>query len=254
MVARDYGARGYADVRSHCSICAARLHWGDMEQLTVVISGFDPYEGVSVNPSLVVPDALANEGVDVDRDNIEDPLHDVAIDVHAVHVPVSFRNGWAQLHDTLEQVQPNIVIATGLKRAARGILLERCAINLKDTTRPDAENVIPGRRVINEHGPAAYWTGLPLRAILNAFAKDDIPATLSSDAGTFVCNALFYHLQEWAAQRGDTMGGFVNLPLVNEQPHPQHGLSLRQQIQAGKDLVRASARYYLQPTSEDILL
>ncbi|WP_095612590.1 MULTISPECIES: pyroglutamyl-peptidase I [Bifidobacterium] len=225
-----------------------------MEQLTVVISGFDPYEGVSVNPSLVVPDALANEGVDVDRDNIEDPLHDVAIDVHAVHVPVSFRNGWAQLHDTLEQVQPNIVIATGLKRAARGILLERCAINLKDTTRPDAENVIPGRRVINEHGPAAYWTGLPLRAILNAFAKDDIPATLSSDAGTFVCNALFYHLQEWAAQRGDTMGGFVNLPLVNEQPHPQHGLSLRQQIQAGKDLVRASARYYLQPTSEDILL
>lgn len=225
-----------------------------MQELSVVISGFDPYEGIAVNPALIVPDTLAKEGIAVDPNDFEDPLHGVDVRIHAVHMPVSFGKAWPMLNETLDRVHPHIVIATGLKQAARGILLERCAINLKDTTRPDADNVIPGQRLIDANGPAAYWTGLPLRAILNAFAKDNIPATLSSDAGTYVCNALFYQLQEWAAQRGDTMGGFVNLPPVNEQPHPQHGLSLRQQVQAGKDLVRAAARYYLQPTSKDILL
>ncbi len=102
---------------------------------------------------------------------------------------------------------------------------------------------------------AAYWPGLPLRAILNAFAADDIPASLSSDAGTFVCNALFYHLQAWAArQPRPMMCGFVNLPPVNEQPHPQHGLPLAQQITAGRDVVREAARYYKRPMGPDILI
>ena len=172
-----------------------------MQELSVVISGFDPYEGIAVNPALIVPDMLAKEGVAVDPNDFEDPLHGVDVRIHAVHMPVSFGKAWPMLNETLDRVHPHIVIATGLKQAARGILLERCAINLKDTTRPDADNVIPGQRLIDADGPAAYWTGLPLRAILNAFAADDIPASLSSDAGTFVCNALFYHLQAWAARQ-----------------------------------------------------
>jgi len=226
-----------------------------MQELSVVISGFDPYEGIAVNPALIVPDTLAKEGIAVDPDDFEDPLHGVDVRIHAVHMPVSFGKAWPMLNETLDRVHPHIVIATGLKQAARGILLERCAINLKDTTRPDADNVIPGQRLIDADGPAAYWTGLPLRAILNAFAADDIPASLSSDAGTFVCNALFYHLQAWAARQSKpTMCGFVNLPPVNEQPHPQHGLPLAQQITAGRDVVREAARYYKRPMGPDILI
>lgn len=61
------------------------------------------------------------------------------------------------------------------------------------------DNVIPPRRPIDPEGPAAYWTRLPLRSILHDFAKHEIPAALSSDAGTFVCNSLFYHLLNWSA-------------------------------------------------------
>lgn len=87
--------------------------------------------------------------------------------------------------------------------------------------------------MINAAGPAAYWTGLPLNAILGAFAADEIPASLSSNAGTFVCNALFYKLQDWASRQGRTLSGFVNLPPVDEREHSQHGLTLDQQIRAG---------------------
>lgn len=209
-----------------------------MRQLTVLMSGFDPYEGVEINPSLIVPRALAEQG-------IGDGLDGVDVTVHAVTLEVSFTNAWPTLSNAIDRIHPNIVIATGLKRAARGILLERCAENKRDTHRPDAHNVVPSESRIDPNGPAAYWTGLPLRAILNAFTKDNIPATLSSDAGTFVCNALFYRLQEWASTQDHVLSGFVNLPLVNEQPHPQHGIPLDAQITAGQDVVRATAQYYV---------
>ena len=105
-----------------------------MQELSVVISGFDPYEGIAVNPALIVPDTLAEEGIAVDPNDFEDPLHGVDVRIHAVHMPVSFGKAWPMLNETLDRVHPHIVIATGLKQAARGILLERCAINLKDTT------------------------------------------------------------------------------------------------------------------------
>lgn len=228
-----------------------------MQQINIVISGFDPYEGVDVNPAMLVPQALAERWRDpsADEAGCDDLLQDVDVAISTVMLPVSFANAWPALLDTIEKAQPDIIIATGLERSSRGILLERCATNLMDAAKPDADNVIPSRRPINPEGPAAYWTRLPLRSILKDFAKHEIPATLSSDAGTFVCNSLFYHLLDWSARQDRRiLSGFVSLPIVNEQPHPQHGLPLAQQIAAGRDVIRETVRYHLQPSSGDILL
>ena len=251
-----------------------------MQQINIVISGFTPYDGIDVNPAVLVPVALAEYWNDPSQSVAlsDDLLQDVAMSVTTVTLPVSFANAWPMLLNAIEQANPDIVIATGLKRSARGVLLERCATNLMDAAKPDADNVIPPhrrmativsvkasrkspdnvippRRPINPEGPAAYWTRLPLRSILRDFAKHEIPAALSSDAGTFVCNSLFYHLLDWsAAQEKRILSGFVSLPIVNEQPHPQHGLSIAQQIAAGNDVIRESVRYYLQPSSSEILL
>ena len=233
------------------------VHLNTMQQINIVISGFDPYEGVDVNPAMLVPQALAERWRDpsADEAGCDDLLQDVDVAISTVMLPVSFANAWPALLDTIEKAQPDIIIATGLKRSSRGILLERCATNLMDAAKPDADNVIPSRRPINPEGPAAYWTRLPLRSILKDFAKHEIPATLSSDAGTFVCNSLFYHLLDWSARQDRRiLSGFVSLPIVNEQPHPQHGLPLAQQIAAGRDVIRETVRYHLQPSSGDILL
>ncbi|MCI1219058.1 MAG: pyroglutamyl-peptidase I [Bifidobacterium sp.] len=225
-----------------------------MEHISVVISGFGPYDGIEVNPAYEVPETIAARGLHAGSGDYDDPLRDVEVSIRAVRLPISFSNAWPSLLKAIEASSPDIVIATGLKRAARGILLERCATNLMDASRPDADNALPSREPIDEQGPAAYWTRLPLRSILADFTKQDIPATLSSDAGTFVCNSLFYSLLHWAASRQRVLAGFVNFPMVTQSQRAQRGLPMSQQVAAGQNVIREAIRYYRQPSSSDILL
>ena len=197
-----------------------------MQQINIVISGFTPYEGIDVNPAVLVPAAVAKQWADPAQSQAisEELLQDIAVTVTNVTLPVSFAKAWPTL------------------------------LEVMDAAKPDADNVIPPRRPIDPEGPAAYWTRLPLRSILHDFAKHEIPAALSSDAGTFVCNSLFYHLLNWSAgQERRILSGFVSLPIVNGRPH-ERGLSIEQQTAAVDDVLRESVRYFLQPSSSDILL
>ena len=214
------------------------------------------WDTFAANPAVLVPAAVAKQWADPAQSQAisEELLQDIAVTVTNVTLPVSFAKAWPTLKETIEATKPNIVIATGLKHAARGVMLERCATNLMDAIKPDADNVIPRREPIDPNGPAAYWTRLPLRSILNDFTDDSIPATLSSDAGTFVCNSLFYNLLNWTATQERVLGGFVSFPPVVPAHSSQHGLPLDQQIAAGRDVVREAVRYYLKPSSSDILI
>lgn len=226
-----------------------------MDQINVVISGFDHYEGIDVNPAVEVPRALAEQGLRVGvPDDYDDPLADVRVVIHTVSLPVSFANAWPTLREAIDATRPDVVIATGLKHRARGVLLERCATNVMNTATPDADNATPRREPIVPGGPAAYWTRLPLHSILSDFARDGVPATLSSDAGTFVCNSLFYHLLNWTATQQRVLSGFVSLPQVSDERGSTHGLTLDQLVTAGRDVVRETVRYHRSPTSGDILL
>ena len=223
-----------------------------MKQLNVVISGFDHYDGVKVNPAYEVPKALAEQGM-----GDTGALDDIDVAIHAVSLPVSFANAWPMLLEAIEAVQADIIIATGLKHAARGVMLERCATNLMDAAKPDIDNMAPRREPIDPDGPAAYWTRLPLRSILRDFARDGIPSTLSSDAGTFVCNSLFYNLLNWTSTQDHVLSGFVSFPLVCEAGASgvgHLGLPLERQIDACRDVVREVVAYYMKPSSSDILI
>lgn len=223
-----------------------------MQQINVVISGFNPYEDLKVNPSYEVPSALADSQYCVQLQSSQD----VHVNVTAVTLPISFANAWPELLATIEREHANIVIATGVKHAARGVQLERCAINVIDAKKPDVDNHRPQKMPIIENEPAAYWTRLPLRTILQCFAHDGIASTLSSDAGTYVCNSLFYQLLHWAAGQSNQriLAGFVSFPPVVSSHDARHGLLLQQQIDAGRDIVRETVRYYMHPSSANMLL
>lgn len=231
-----------------------------MEHIRVIVAGYDHYEGVDLNPSYQVPQALAHqgmEGLELTDSQLDDPLEGVDVDITAVTMPVSFARAWPILHQAIEETTPDIVIATGLKRVARGISMERCAVNIKEVSVDClCEGAHPGRQrePVDPDGPAAYWTRLPLRAILQEFGRSGIPATLSSDAGTYVCNALFYRLLEWASKHQDVLAGFVSLPMINETEPQGCGLPLDQQIRAVQKVVSETVRYYRQPSSSPILI
>ena len=233
----------------------ARGKVSHMQNFTVVVSGFEPFTGEKVNPAAEVAKALEERGV-----RHGDP--DIAISVTAVTLPLSFERAWPRLLETIEAADPDIVIACGLKHEARGVGMERCATNLMDSTRPDGEGVQPRRMPVDPDGPAAYWTRLPLRRILRSFTDDQIPASLSSDAGTYVCNSLFYRLLNWTHGVDEATGttgkrvlaGFVSFPLINETDRNGYGLPFEQMVKAGMDVVRDTVSYYLEPESSTALI
>ena len=206
-----------------------------MTKINVVISGFGPYEDLSINPSYEVPLALehAKNG---DLESDFGLPEDVEIKVKSVMLPISFANAWPH--------------------AARGVQLERCATNIMDANKPDVDNRTPQSVQIVENGPAAYWTRLPLRMILNDFAHSGIASTLSSDAGTYVCNSLFYRLLDWASNNSQKriIAGFVSFPPVVALHDARHGLPLDAQIKAGKSIICEAVKYYMKPSSLSILL
>lgn len=173
-----------------------------MQQINIVISGFTPYDGIDVNPAVLVPVALAEYWNDPSQSVAlsDDLLQDVSMSVTTVTLPVSFANAWPMLLNAIEQANPDIVIATGLKRSARGVLLERCATNLMDAAKPDADNVIPPRRPINPEGPAAYWTRRRCVRFC-AISPNMRFRRVEFGCGHVRRNSLFYHLLDWSQRR-----------------------------------------------------
>jgi len=68
-----------------------------------------------------------------------------------------------------------------------------------------------------EGGPAAYWSTLPIKAIVAALWQADLPAAISHSAGTFVCNHVFYGLMRELARNTAIRGGFIHVPRLPEQ-------------------------------------
>jgi pyroglutamyl-peptidase len=67
-----------------------------------------------------------------------------------------------------------------------------------------------------EEGPAAYFSTLPIKAMVEALQVKNIPAQVSNTAGSFVCNHIFYGLQHRLVGTNITHG-FVHIPLLPEQ-------------------------------------
>lgn len=188
-----------------------------MSDYTVLVSGF-PDAGPERNPTgrtarqLGTPEIAERLRADTGED----------IRVIPVIVPLSFENAWPTLKAAIDEHHPQMVAILGRHRLSHGVDLERCARNRIEADHPDADKRQPLPQPVREGGPSAYWTRLPLSRVLNAFATHHVPASLASDNGTFVCNALFYHLMDWCAQNRErnVLGGLMALPDYRDQTVP----------------------------------
>ncbi|MCY9023203.1 pyroglutamyl-peptidase I [Priestia megaterium] len=175
---------------------------------TVLLTGFEPFEGESINPSLEAVKALDDVVVE-DYNIIAKPL------------PTVFGESIAKLHTYIEEVSPSIVICVGQAGGREEITVERIAINVDDARIPDNIGQQPIDRSIIENGPAAYFSTLPIKAAVENLRQAGIPSSVSQTAGTFVCNHVFYGLMNMI-QNCSIKGGFVHIPYLPEQAvnHP----------------------------------
>jgi pyroglutamyl-peptidase len=170
----------------------------------VLLTGFEPFGGESVNPS-----ALAVR-----------ELHGRVIARHhvvAAELPCVFGKALDELRREIRRLDPALVICVGQAGGRRAIGLERVAINVDDARIDDNAGARPVDRPIAARGPVGYWSTLPIKAIVTALREARIPAEVSQTAGTFVCNHVFYGLMRALRRRAGTRGGFVHVPLLPEQ-------------------------------------
>lgn len=176
----------------------------------ILLTGFEPFNQETINPSWEAVRALQG-------------WHEGDFVVHARQLPCVFGQANKAMHQAVEELQPSIVIAVGQAGGRVDLSIERVAINVDDA--PIADNQM--RQIVDQPivtgGPAAYFSTLPIKAIVQALREAGLPSSVSQSAGTFVCNHVFYGLMHQASEWGTTMrAGFIHIPYLPEQAarHP----------------------------------
>jgi len=175
----------------------------------ILLAGFEPFGGESVNPSWELAQALAREEIAGHR-------------IFAVQLPCVFGVAIAVLRDAIARHDPALVLAIGQAGDRSQLSFERVAINIDDARIPDNAGAQPVDAPIIAGGAPAYFSRLPIKAMLATLQQADIPAEISHSAGTYVCNHVFYGLMHAIADRPDIRGGFLHIPYLPEQAarHP----------------------------------
>ena len=151
----------------------------------VLLTGFEPFDKDPLNPSWEVARAL---------DGWQPAAMNAACTVRAVQLPCVFGDAIARLDEAMAQWQPTLVICLGLAGGRTEITPERVAINVDDARIPDNAGRQPVDTAVQADGPAAYFSTLPIKAMVRDMRAAGVPAAVSNTAGTFVCNHIFYAL------------------------------------------------------------
>ncbi|MDO4917243.1 MAG: hypothetical protein Q3974_06450 [Rothia sp. (in: high G+C Gram-positive bacteria)] len=148
----------------------------------VLITYFGAFEGVPKNPTYYLAHAV--------RQAVKD-RSDLLVDIVLQELPVVFGESAQRLRQTLDAVSPDAVIALGVAVGRHKVSLERVAINLDDARIADTDGVQRRDAPIVPGAPAAYFSTLPTRDVVNKASALHLPVELSYTAGTYVCNHVF---------------------------------------------------------------
>lgn len=170
---------------------------------TILITGFEPFGGDRRNPSAEIARMLNG--------------HEIAgCRVVGAVLPCEFGAGWRALRALRRRHRPSVVLCTGLANERRAITPERVALNVDDARIPDNAGRQPIDRPIVRGAPTGYWSTLPIKAIVRALKRRELPAAISTTAGTFVCNHVFYALMHELRRTRAVPAGFIHVPWPKE--------------------------------------
>jgi len=184
-----------------------------MDTKKILVTGFDPFGGEKINPALEAVKQLPNRIGD--------------IEIVTCEIPTVFGKSTNVLLAAIEKERPDAVLCIGQAGGRPNITVERVAINCEDAKIKDNEGNQPVDSKIAPDGSAAYFTTLPLKAMVQDMLAVGIPAAVSNSAGTFVCNHIMYSVLHYAAQnRPDMIAGFVHIPYLPQQTTDKPSMSL----------------------------
>lgn len=172
--------------------------------MKILVTAFDPFGGESINPAQQAVECLGE-----------------VIGEHHIFklvIPTVFGRAAELVLEEMDRISPDAVICVGQAGGRRSVTPERVAINIMDASIKDNAGEQPTDEPIVADGPAAYFSTLPIKKMVQAIRDAGLPGDISNSAGTFVCNSLLYHVLHHAATKmPETQAVFVHVPYIPEQ-------------------------------------
>lgn len=191
--------------------------------MKILITGFAPFGGESVNPSWEAVRKLP------EKFRTSKGEEDTLV---KYEMPVSYDRCGGIIGELIRQERPDCTICVGQAGGRMGLEVEQIAINIKDAESPDNDGKIYRGEPVIPGGPDGHFAKLPVREMVSACKAAQIPAKVSFSAGAYVCNCLMYQVLELAGREyPDMRGGFIHVPYecgqaaVQEKAKPSLPLS-----------------------------
>lgn len=172
--------------------------------MKILITAFNPFAGAKINPSQIIVESLSEESF--------------PFQLEGLVLPTEFEASKAKLKDHLTKNHYDKILNLGQAGGRQGITLERVAINIQDASIPDNAGLAPIDKKIRIDGPAAYFSTIPIKAIVQAIRNQGIKASVSNTAGTYVCNTVMYTVLDYInLYKLNTQAGFMHIPYLPSQ-------------------------------------
>ena len=172
--------------------------------MKILLTGFDPFGGESINPSWEVVRRIPEKIKDAE--------------IKKIQIPTVFKKSFEVLKNEIDSFNPDVVICVGQAGGRQGITPERIAINVDDARIADNENNQPIDFPIQNDGESAYFSTLPIKAMVDKMTASGFLASVSNTAGTFVCNHIMYQVLYYASKSHPSLkAGFIHVPFLPEQ-------------------------------------
>jgi pyroglutamyl-peptidase len=165
----------------------------------LILTGFEPFRGERINPSWEVARGFDGDVIG-------------GLQIKSVRVPVGCAKAARRITGAIVRYRPRAVIGLGEAGGRPAISLERIAINLADERGALSKSGDPGFTPVVRDGPDAYFSRLPLSAIIRELDRKEIPASVSLSAGAYACNALMYAALHYLRRKPAIPVGFIHLP------------------------------------------
>ena len=170
----------------------------------ILVTAFEPFGGEKLNPTAKLLEIL--------------PETVCGCSVRKLLLPVEFRKSQELAVAGYDDLRPDAVIMLGQAGGRSAVTPETTARNEMSARIPDNAGFQPEGLPVLENGPSVLYSTLPAESIVQAVCAAGVPCEPSGDAGTYVCNALFYRMLSHAD--GMVPAGFIHVPYIREQDHP----------------------------------
>ncbi len=176
----------------------------------LLITGFDPFGGESINPAWeavkLLPEKIGN------------------FVLCKLEVPTVYGLAAETVLKKAAQFQPDIILCIGQAGGRAAVTPERIGVNIRDARIADNAGNQPQGEFIVPEGPAAYFATVPVAEMAAAIRDTGLPGTVSNSAGAFVCNDTLYSLLHHYSATTVKVG-FIHVPFLPEQGTPSLSLA-----------------------------